>query len=201
MSSEISNTGNTHLVFYNTPGGLYDRCWRSIFYHFQRLNICKWIMALAYLGRLTSTFKILACLLFIFLLAHLIRLVHTGRRFNTWDWSACPEGSLFGLSCTTSRAAVARRTQIVVKTGGSEPQSRLHAQLQSTLSGIPESNIIIFSDMDEATDSYHAYDVYANVSAEELAAYPESALYYAQKEYQRQGTDTRSMQGGWDLAK
>lgn len=61
--------------------------------------------------------------------------------------------------------------------------------------------MIIFSDMEEQVGSQHVYDVYADLSAQERASYPEFALYDAQQEYQREGKDTRLMGGGWDLAK
>jgi len=90
---------------------------------------------------------------------------------------------------------------VVVKTGGSEPQSRLRSQLATVLSTIPHENLIIFSDMEEQVGAYHIHDVYADMSEQERASYPEFALYDAQQMLQRQGKDTRSMEGGWELAK
>ncbi|SMR45876.1 unnamed protein product [Zymoseptoria tritici ST99CH_1E4] len=55
--------------------------------------------------------------------------------------------------------------------------------------------------MEESIGSHRVHDVYADVTEQERAAYPEFALYDAQRELQRRGDDTRPMSGGWDLAK
>ncbi|KJX99068.1 hypothetical protein TI39_contig374g00031 [Zymoseptoria brevis] len=55
--------------------------------------------------------------------------------------------------------------------------------------------------MEETIGSHRVHDVYADVTEQERAEYPEFALYDAQRELQRRGDDTRSMSGGWDLAK
>ncbi|RFU34457.1 hypothetical protein B7463_g1835, partial [Scytalidium lignicola] len=99
------------------------------------------------------------------------------------------------------QATIAQDIQIVVKTGGSEPQSRLRYQLATVLSKIPRQNVLIFSDLEEQVGSYHVRDVYADLSEQERANYPEFALYDALQEYKQQGKDTRELQGGWDLAK
>lgn len=57
------------------------------------------------------------------------------------------------------------------------------------------------SDMEEKIGPYRVHDVYADLSAQERASYPEFALYDTQLEYQNQGKDTRELQGGWELGK
>lgn len=101
----------------------------------------------------------------------------------------------------TTRATIAEKTLVVVKTGGTEPQSRLLSQLSTVLSKVPRQKVVIFSDLEEQVGPYHVHDVYANISEQERASYPEFALYDAQQVQQRQGKDTRLMGGGWDLAK
>lgn len=123
------------------------------------------------------------------------------RRYDTWTWTACLGLSSFDKSCTASKATIAQTIQIVVKTGGSEPQSRLRSLLATVLSQVPRQNVLIFSDMEEQIGSYHVYDAYAGISLQERAGYPEFVLYNAQQEYLRQEKDTRSLKGGWDLAK
>lgn len=123
------------------------------------------------------------------------------RRYDTWTWTSCPASSPFEQSCTTSRARIARDIQVVVKTGGSESQSRLRSQLTSVLSKIPRQNVLIFSDLEEQVGPYHVRDVYADISEQERVNYPEFVLYDAQQEYKKQAMDTRGLQGGWDLAK
>jgi hypothetical protein len=135
-------------------------------------------------------------------LLHSFRLLDfSARRYDTWTWTTCPGSSPFEQSCTASRATIAQDIQIVVKTGGSEPQSRLRYQLATILSKIPRQNVFIFSDLEDQVGSYYVRDVYADVSEEERAGYPEFALYDLQQEYKRQGKDIRELQGGWDLAK
>lgn len=123
------------------------------------------------------------------------------RRYDTWPWTICPGLSPFDKSCSTSRAFIAQDVQFIIKTGGSEPQSRLHYQLATILTQVPHENILIFSDLEEQAQSHQVHDVYADVSHQERAGYPEFALYDAQQAYQQQGKDTRELQGGWDLAK
>lgn len=125
----------------------------------------------------------------------------SARGYDTWTWTTCSGSSPFEKSCTSSRATIAQDIQIVVKTGGSEPQSRLRYQLTTILSKIPRQNVFVFSDFEEQIGSYHVYDVYADLSEQERVNYPEFALYDAQLEYKQQGKDTRELQGGWDLAK
>lgn len=146
--------------------------------------------------------KGLICLGVTFFLLHFSRLLDfSARRYDTWTWTTCPGSSPFEQSCTASRTTIAQDTLIVVKTGGSEPQSRLLSQLATVLSKIPRQNVIILSDMEEEIGSHHVHDVYADTSEQERAGYPEFALYDAQQECQRQGKDTRSMEGGWELSK
>ena len=142
--------------------------------------------------------KGLTCLGVIFFLLQSTRLVDlSARRYDTWTWTTSPSEQ----SWAPSRTTIAQDMMIVVKTGGSEPQSRLRSQLATVLSKFPRQNVIIFSDMEEQVDSHYVYDVYADISEQERASYPEFALYDAQQELQRQGKDTRSMEGGWDLAR
>lgn len=125
------------------------------------------------------------------------------RRYDTWTWTAC-SGSVFEPSCLAPRAKIAQDVLVVIKTGGSEPQSRLQAQLSTILSELPRQNILIFSDIEEQVDSHHVYDAYADLSNQERTSYPEFALYEAQQEVLGQGLDIREnewLQGGWDLAK
>lgn len=96
---------------------------------------------------------------------------------------------------------IAQNIQVVIRTGGSEPQSRLRSQLSTILSRIPQRNVLIMSDMEEEIGSYRVHDVYADLSEQERANYPEFALYDMQLEYQKQGKDTRELQGGWTLGK
>jgi hypothetical protein len=125
----------------------------------------------------------------------------SARRYNTWDWTDCPGSLSFEPSCTAPSATIAQDIQIVIRTGGSEPQSRLRSQLSTILSQIPQRNVLIFSDMQEEIGSYHVQDVYADLSEQERASYPEFALYDTQLEYKKQEKDTRELQGGWDLGK
>jgi hypothetical protein len=145
----------------------------------------------------------LTCLGIILFLLHSFRLLDfSARRYDTWTWTTtCPGSSPFEQSCTAPRATIAQDIQIVVKTGGSEPQSRLRYQLSTILSKIPRQNVLIFSDLEEQVGSYHVRDVYADISEQERAGYPEFALYDVQQEYKQQGKDTRELNGGWDLAK
>ncbi|KUJ17074.1 glycosyltransferase family 31 protein [Mollisia scopiformis] len=137
----------------------------------------------------------------LFLLHSFGLLDFAARRYDTWPWTPCSASSLFAQSCTASRATIAQDIQIVVKTGGSEPQSRLRYQLVTILSQIPRENVLIFSDLEEEVDSYSVHDVYADLSEQERRSYPEFALYDQLQEYKEQGKDTRELQGGWDLAK
>ncbi len=145
----------------------------------------------------------LACLGATFFLLYSFGLLDfSARRYDIWTWTtACPSSSPFEQSCTASRATIAQDVQIVVKTGGSEPQSRLRLQLATILSKIPRQNVLIFSDLEEQVGSYHIHDVYADISKQERAGYPEFALYDIQQEYKQQGKNTRELKGGWDLAK
>ncbi len=144
----------------------------------------------------------LTCLSVTLFLLHSFRLLNfSARRYDNWTWTTCPGSSIFEQSCIVSRATIAQDLQIVVKTGGSEPQSRLRYQLATILSKVPRQNVLIFSDLEEQVSSYHVHDVYADLSDQERANYPEFALYDAQQEYKQQGKDTRELQGGWDLAK
>lgn len=126
----------------------------------------------------------------------------SGRRFDTWLWTACPDPS----SCTASRALLARDVQVVVKTGASEPPSRLRYQLETVLSRVSDDNVLIFSDLEDDVGRYHVHDAYAGISKQERAAYPEFVLYDTQQELHRLGKDVREVQhgwaqGGWALAK
>ena len=144
----------------------------------------------------------LTCLSVTLFLLHSFRLPDfSARRYDTWTWTTCPGSSPFEQSCTASRATIAQDIQIVVKTGGSEPQSRLRYQLATILSRIPHQNVLVFSDLEEQIGSYHVRDVYADLLEQERANYPEFALYDTLQEYKQQGKDTRELQGGWDLAK
>lgn len=141
--------------------------------------------------------------IFFLLLLHSSHLLDlSGRRFDTWPWTPCPDASL----CTAPRALLAKDVQVVVKTGASEPSSRLRYQLETVLSEVPLDNILIFSDMEDRVGRYHVHDAYAWMSILEQASDPEFALYDAQQELRRQGKDVREakdgwLQGGWDLAK
>lgn len=73
--------------------------------------------------------------------------------------------------------------------------------LATVLSKVPLDNVLVFSDLDEEVGGYQVHDVYADLSIQERAGYPEFALYDAQQEYRRQGKDTRELEGGWNLAK
>jgi hypothetical protein len=159
-------------------------------------------MALRYRHYTRRAINGLTCLGVALFLLHSFRpLDFSARRYDTWTWTACPGSSPFEQSCTASRASIAQDIQIVVKTGGSEPQSRLHYQLATILSKIPRQNVLVFSDLEEQVGSYHVRDVYADISEQERANYPEFALYDAQQEHKQQGKDTRELQGGWELAK
>ena len=110
----------------------------------------------------------LTCLGVTLFLLHSFRLLDfSARRYDTWTWTTCPGSSPFEQSCTASRATIAQDIQIVVKTGGSEPQSRLRYQLATILSKIPRQNVLIFSDLEEQVGSYHVRDVYADLSEQE----------------------------------
>lgn len=159
-------------------------------------------MALRYRRYTRRAINGLICLGVTLFLLHFFRLLDfSARRYDTWTWTTCLGSSPFEQTCTASRATIAQDIQIVVKTGGSEPQSRLRYQLATILSKIPRQNVLIFSDLEEQVGSYHVHDVYADLSEQERANYPEFALYDIQQEYKQQGRDTRELQGGWDLAK
>lgn len=144
----------------------------------------------------------LVCLGVTLFLLHYFRLLDSSaRRYDIWTWTTCPGSSPFEQLCTAPRATIAQDIQIVVKTGGSEPQSRLRYQLATILSRIPRQNVLIFSDLEEQVGSYRVRDVYADLSEQERAAYPEFAMYNLQQEYKQLGKDTRELKGGWDLAK
>jgi len=143
----------------------------------------------------------LGALLFLLQSLRLLGFFVQQRRYDSWVWTPCPGSSLFEQSCTASRALIAQDIQIVVKTGGTEPQNRLRYQLATLLSKVPRRNILVFSDLEEEIDSYYVYNVFADVSEQERANYPEFALYDKQQLYKQQGRDTRELQGGWDLAK
>lgn len=152
--------------------------------------------------------KVLACLGALLFLLHSFELLNfSARRYDTWAWTACPGLSPFDPSCKVSRAVIAKDVLVVIKTGGSEPQSRLKAQLATMLSEVPKENVLLFSDIEEDVDGpYHVHDVYADLTERERASYPEFALYEAQQEVLRQGRDIREvqsgwLQGGWELAK
>ena len=125
------------------------------------------------------------------------------RSYKTWTWTTCGNVSPFkqSQSCTTTRSTIARNTQVILRTGGSEPLNRIHAHLATVLSQVPSENLLIFSDLEEEIDAHHVHDVYTDISEQERALYPEFRLYDAQKLYQQQGKDTRELQGGWTLGK
>lgn len=146
--------------------------------------------------------KGLICLSATLFLLHSFHLLDfSARRYNTWAWTACPGSPAFKPSCKASRTAIAQDVQIVVKTGGTEPQSRLRCQLSTILSQVPPQNVLVFSNLEEDVGSYHVHDVYADISDQERMGYPEFALYDAQQMYKQQGKDTRELHGGWDLDK
>lgn len=146
--------------------------------------------------------KGLTCLGVTLFLLHYFRLLDfSTRRYDTWTWMPCPASSPFVQSCTASRATLAQDIQIVVKTGGTEPQSRLRYQLATLLSKIPRQNVLIFSNLEEQIVDYKVYDVFVDISEEEGTNYPEFALYDKQQVYKKQGKDTRELQGGWELDK
>ncbi|KAM3074280.1 hypothetical protein ACMFMG_002905 [Clarireedia jacksonii] len=124
------------------------------------------------------------------------------RRYDNRPWdSSCYKLSPFNKACTASRASIAPDVQIVVETGGSEPQSRLQHQLATMLSSVPRENILVFSDMEEDVGSIHIYDGLADISMQERKDYPEFTLYDELQMYQQLGKDTRKLEGGWKLAK
>ena len=138
----------------------------------------------------------------VFFLFHFLSLLDfSTRRYDTWTWKTCPDSSLFKQLCLIPRATIARDTQIVLRTGGSEPQSRIRSHLETVLSQVPPQNVLVFSDMEEILGDYHVYDVYADISKHERAKYPEFALYDELQWHKQQGKDTRELQGGWTLGK
>lgn len=146
--------------------------------------------------------KAITCLLLIFvLLTKSHPVFSTKRPYDTWAWDKCPGVPPSNKSSTASRASIAQDVQIVVKTGGSEPQIRLRSQLATILSNITPENILLFSDLEENIESFHVHDVYAGISEQERTHYPEFAHYDELQTYQQQKRDTRELQGGWDLAK
>jgi hypothetical protein len=141
----------------------------------------------------------LAVVIFLFLFYSLLGF--STRRYDTWTWPTCPQSSLFKQSCLIPRATIARDTQIVLRTGGSEPQRRIRSHLETVLSQVPLQNVLVFSDMEEDLGYYHVYDVLADISKHERAKYPEFAVYDEQQRLKQQGKDTRGLQGGWKLGK
>lgn len=164
-------------------------------------------MALPHTRPIRRAFTGLAFLgVFLLLLHHLQFLDFSARRFETWEWTSCPGSSPFENSCTASRAKIAHDVQVVVKTGGSEPRSRLRSQLATVLSTLPNENIMIFSDMAEQVGGHTVRDVYADISEQERSSYPEFVLYEAQQKLLNEGRDRQDLQngwlrGGWELAK
>lgn len=148
-------------------------------------------------------FKALAFLALAFFLLHSFHLLpFSGRPYDTWAWTPCPPGSSpFKESCNIPRASIGHDLQIIVKTGGSEPLSRLRYQLKTLLSEVPRENLLILSDLEEDIGEYHIYDIYADVSEKERKNYPEFTLYDEQLAYKAQGNDTRELKGGWQLDK
>jgi hypothetical protein len=156
-------------------------------------------MLFRYPGRAAKVFIYLAAVLCVL---HFLNLLDfSTRRYDTWPWTTCPDSSLYKQSCRMPRATIARDTQIVLRTGGSEALSRIHSHLGSVLSQVPPQNVLVLSDMEETVGDYHAYNVYADISAHERAQYPEFALYDEQQLLKQQGKDTRELQGGWKLGK
>lgn len=142
------------------------------------------------------------CLIGIFTLLHSFQLLDLSkRRYDTWDWTPCPESSTLSQTCIDSGFKILQDVQIIVKTGGTEPRSRLSRQLATMLSQIPPENILVFSDLEEHVGGMHVQDVYADISERERANYPEFALYDLQQDFKQAGKDTRKLRGGWDLAK
>jgi hypothetical protein len=124
------------------------------------------------------------------------------RGYDTWAWDrSCYGLSPFSKACTASRASIAPDVQIVVETGGSEPQDRLLYQLATMLSNVPRQNILIFSDLEEDVESFHIHDALADVSMQERKEFPEFTFYDELQTYQKLGKDTRKLKGGWKLAK
>lgn len=146
-------------------------------------------------------FKAISCLGLTLFLASAFQLLNfSKRRYDTWAW----DGSChtpFNKTCAESCASVAPDVQIVVETGGSEPQSRLLYQLATMLSNVPRQNILIVSDLEEDIESFHIHDALAEISIQERKDYPEFALYDELQTYQQLGKDTRKLEGGWKLAK
>jgi hypothetical protein len=143
-------------------------------------------------------FKAIIFLTLTFFLLYIFQpLSFSKRRYDTWAWNNCLGLSPFNKPC----ALIAQDVQIVVKTGGSEPRSRLRSQLSTMLSNIPLQNMLIFSDLEEDIESFHIHDVYADISDEERNSYPEFTLYDELQMYRQQGKDTRKLDGGWYLAK
>lgn len=147
--------------------------------------------------------KILISLGLVLFLLHSFQLLgFTARRYDTWTWTSCPSSSSASeQTCPISHATLAQDIQIVVKTGGSEPQNRLRSQLATVPSQIPQRDILIFSDLEEEEGGYSVQDVCADLSVQERAEYPEFEPYDVQQEYKRLGKNTRDLRGGWDLAK
>jgi hypothetical protein len=146
--------------------------------------------------------KVIVCLLGTSLVLHSLQVLDiSARRFDVWEWNACPGLSPFDPSCPATRVKIAQDVQVVIKTGGSEPQGRLRTQLSTILSTVPKKSLVIFSDMEENVGPHKVHDVYSALSKRERERYPEFALYEAQQIYLHRGEDTRSMSGGWELAK
>ncbi|PQE29652.1 glycosyltransferase family 31 protein [Rutstroemia sp. NJR-2017a BBW] len=142
----------------------------------------------------------LICFGLIFYLGNPLELFKRG--YDTWAWDhSCYGLSPFSKACTASRASIAPEVQIVVETGGSEPQDRLLSQLATMLSHVPRQNILIFSDLEEDVEGFHIHDALADVSMLERREFPEFEIYDELQRYKRLGKDTRKLKGGWMLAK
>lgn len=137
----------------------------------------------------------------LFLLQHFQLVPWGGRSYDTWSWTACPGLSPFSVLCTASRSSIAHDVQVVVKTGGSEQQSRLKFLLKTILKEVPKQNVIIFSDLAEVVDDFQVYDIYTDVSKTERNSYEDFKLYDQQQVYKAEGKDTRTLEGGWALDK
>ncbi|KAI2624067.1 glycosyltransferase family 31 protein [Xylaria nigripes] len=94
---------------------------------------------------------------------------------------------------------------LVMKTGATESFDRMPTQLLTTMSCLPESNFLIFSDMEQQLGPYHIYDALSEIDEADKARIADFELYRRQQECivsQKQCVDPKAESGAaWNLDK
>ncbi|KAI1438369.1 glycosyltransferase family 31 protein [Xylaria sp. CBS 124048] len=94
---------------------------------------------------------------------------------------------------------------LVMKTGATEAYERIPTQLLTTMSCIPESNFLIFSDLEQQIGSYHLYDALADIDDVDKIRISDFSLYRSQQDCdvsQKSCVDVASQSdNAWNLDK